>query len=93
MDQIIKIELFGQKYTFKTDIDSERAQKVADYLKNHVEKVKDLQVPASIDMKKTILILAALNIADEKFELKANYDSLLNEIAIRNAELIKLLDM
>jgi cell division protein ZapA (FtsZ GTPase activity inhibitor) len=40
----------------------------------------------------TILILAALNIADENFELKHNQAQLLNKVAQKSDHLLRLID-
>ena len=73
MDQHITIEIFGHPFTFKADKDISKAKEVAAYLEEEVGKVERQMSaePVSIN-KRAILILAALNIANEYFEVKEN---------------------
>lgn len=93
MEQIVTVELFGQRYTFSVDSDSVEAQRVADYLVEEVKKVEAEQTGKKADItKRTILILAALNIAHENYELKSNHQDLLESISKRSAKTVRLLD-
>ncbi len=93
MEQIVTIELFGQPHTFKADSDVTRAKEVADLLVREVERIESQQVdPSSNISRQTILILAALNIANENMELKRNHAKLLHDVAQRTTKLIGTLD-
>ena len=93
MEQIVTIELFGQPHTFKTDSDVTRAKEVADLLVKEVERVKSQQIDPSTNIsRQKILILAALNIANENVELKRNHSKLLHDVAQRTTSLIGTLD-
>ena len=93
MEQIVTIELFGQPHTFKADSDVTRAKEVADLLVREVERIESQQVdPSSNISRQTILILAALNIANENMELKRNHSKLLHDVAQRTKKLIGTLD-
>ena len=73
MDQHITIEIFGHPFTFKADQDISKAKEVAAYLEEEVGKVERQLSAESVSInKRAILILAALNIANEYFELKEN---------------------
>ena len=94
MEQIVTIELFGQSHTFKADAEVTQAAQVADLLAEEVARVEKKQ-PAGQKAgisKMTILMLAALNIANQHMELKRNYVKLLQEIAQRSGSLIRMLD-
>ena len=93
MDEIVTIELFGQTYTFKAKAEVTKAKEVADHLVKEVSRIEDQQADQSSNMSKlTILMLAALNIANENMELKRNHSKLLHDVKDRTANLIDTLD-
>jgi len=62
-------------------------------LVKEVGRIEDQQANQSSNMSKlTILMLAALNIANENIELKNNHTKLLHDIADRTTNLIHTLD-
>ena len=93
MENTVTIELFGQPYTFKANSEVTKAKEVADFLVQEVARVEDQQPDQSPNISKlTILMLAALNIANEHMELKRNHSKMLREIAERTTKLIRALD-
>jgi len=93
LDEIVTIELFGQTHTFKADSEVTKAKEVADLLVKAESRVEDQQANQSSNMSKlTILMLAALNIANENMELKRNHSKLLRDVTDRTANLIDTLD-
>lgn len=92
-EQIVTIELFGQPYTFKAESEVKEAKEVAEILVKEVDKIQNRQTDQSSTMSNlTILMLAALNIANENMELKRNYARFLDEISERSTGLIRRLD-
>ncbi len=93
MEQLVTIELFGQNYTFKTESDAVKAEKVVDLLVKEVAKVETEQSSQSLSMGKfTILVGAALNITNDNVELKRNYSELHQYLTKKSANLIHVLD-
>ena len=93
MEQIVTIELFGQTHTFKATSEVAKAKEVADLLVKEVTRVEDQQSNQSSNMSKlTVLMLAALNIANEHLELKRNHFKLLHDVTDRTANLIHSLE-
>ena len=93
MEQFVTIDILGQSYTFKTDSEVFTAAEVADFLVKEVEKVESQHSVKTLDVTKfTILILAALNIADENFQIKKNNSEFLNDISQRLNRIIRTLD-
>ena len=93
MDEIVTIELFGKTHTFKANSEVTQAKEVADLLVNEVNRIEDQQANQSSNMSKlTILMLAALNIANENLELKRNHSKLLHDVTDRTANLIHTLE-
>jgi cell division protein ZapA (FtsZ GTPase activity inhibitor) len=93
LEKTVTIELFGQPYTFKANSEVTKAKEVAELLVQEVARVEDQQPDQSPNISKlTILMLAALNIANEHMELKRNHSKMLREIAERTTKLIRTLD-
>ena len=93
MEEIVTIELFGQTHTFKADSEVTMAKEVADLLVNEVSRIEDQQSNQSSNMSKlTILMLAALNIANDHLELKRDHSKLLHDVTDRTASLIHSLE-
>ena len=96
MEQLVTIEIFGQAYTFKAESESTKAKEVADILVREIAKVESQQpgkASKASDLNKlTIMILAALNLANDNLELRVNQTELLQGIAQRSRELISTLD-
>ena len=93
MEQIVTIELFGQTHTFKANSEVTKAKEVADLLVREVNRVEERQTNQSSNMSRlTILMLAALNIANEHLELMSHHSKFLHEISDRTANLIRTLD-
>ncbi len=93
MEEIVTIELFGQTHTFKADSEVTKAKEVADLLVQEVTRIENQQSNHSPNMSKlTILMLAALNIANDHVELKRSHTKLLHDVSDRTANLIHTLD-
>ena len=93
LEQTITIELFGQPYTFRAKSEVKKAKEIADLLVKEVDRVQNQQSGQSSNISNlTILILAALNIANENMELKRDRSRFLDEISQRSSGLIRRLD-
>ena len=89
MEETVTIELFGQPHTFKANSEVTKEQEVADLLVKEVARVENQQSDQSSNISKlAILMLAALNIANEHMELKRNHSKLLHDVAQRTTNLI-----
>jgi cell division protein ZapA (FtsZ GTPase activity inhibitor) len=89
LEQLVTIELFGHPFTFKAEADAAQAKEVADFLVSEVNKAEVQLSSKSMNVtKRIILILAALNIANQHFELRQNHNDLLQNISDRSASLI-----
>lgn len=93
LDQLLTIEVLGQPFTFKTDSEKTDAKAVADYVVQAVDSIhaQGTQKAQLLD-KRAILILAALNIANDYFNLNKKYQQLLQDIDHRSANLIQVLE-
>jgi cell division protein ZapA (FtsZ GTPase activity inhibitor) len=93
LEQLVKIELFGQPYTFKAESEVKEAETVAGYLVKEVNRVTEQQSRQSSNINKlAVMILTALNIANENMELKRQDSQFLRDISERSAKLMRTLD-
>jgi len=93
LGQQATIELFGRSYTLKAESDSTGTQAVADYLLGEVEKVEAQHPGLQSRMSRLdVLILTAMNIANENMELKQEQSDLMQEVCSRSVNLVKRLD-
>jgi len=92
LEQLVTIELFGQQYTFKAESGVTKAKDVADFLVQEVAKAESQQSSRSSANKFTILIIAALNIANENIELKKSHLNFLQDVSKRSVGLIRTLN-
>lgn len=94
MEETVTIELFGQPHTFKANLEVAKVKEVADLLIEEVARVENQQSGQSSNISKlAILMLAALNIANENMELKRNYSKFLSDVTNRTSKLIHTLDI
>jgi cell division protein ZapA (FtsZ GTPase activity inhibitor) len=93
LEHLVTIELFGQPYTFKADTEAELAEEIAGVLTREVQKVQNQQAGQAVHIPKlTILIIAALNIANRIVELKKDTSEFVDKISERYEGLNRMLD-
>jgi len=93
LEETVTIELFGQPHTFKANLEVTKVKEVADFLVREVARVENQQSGQTSNISKlAVLMLAALNIANEHMELKKNYAELLRDVTSRSEKLIQTLD-
>ena len=68
----IKVQIFGMDYSLKSDKDPEYIRKVAEFVD---EKIQRLSTNTNVKSQTKIAVLVALNIADELFQLKKQYEN------------------
>lgn len=93
MDRLVTIDILGQPFAFKSDTDELEARAVADFVVKAVEKVRSQQQKKNqfID-KSAVLILTALNITSDLFDLQKKHQQLLKEIDERSAQMLSAID-
>ena len=93
MDEIVKIDLFGEEFQFKPDDQVKDPDKVAQYLKEYIDNAQSLfQNNTSGRAKTAILLLAAMNLSRDYCELKSKYAELENEVEKRISSLAQKID-
>jgi cell division protein ZapA len=88
-DNRVKVTIFGQAYTINGDAPRDYILQLADYINQKMEQVS----ACSADINPTqVAILAALNVADEYFQLKKLKTGVDSEVERRTMALISMLD-
>ncbi len=66
--QSVKVNIFGNEYTIRGEADPEYIQELARYVDG---KMRDIATGAHLSVPLKVCILAAVNLADEVFRLRA----------------------
>lgn len=69
----VNVEIFGDTYPFRTDGDPGELKKLAAFVDQHMQRAA--KRTRSLDTRK-IAVLSALELAEEYFKLKKDYDEL-----------------
>src|SRR2546427_2154389 len=85
----IKVEIYDQAYTIRSDGDSEYIQQLADYVDRRMREISSGTL--TVDSRK-VAILAALYIADELHQLRRMHEQADARLATRSAECSEMLD-
>jgi cell division protein ZapA (FtsZ GTPase activity inhibitor) len=93
LENLITIMLFGRSYTIKTELDVDKAKTVADILTKAVERIQGNITGQSPEMAKlNVLMLAALNMACDIYNLEQNQSDFIAKLNERSAHLTQLID-
>ena len=88
-DQVVSVEISGQRYPIRTGLDPEYVARIAAYVDERMRAVGEV-TPTGDPVR--LAVLAALNIADELFRCRDSSRARSGEIAERAHELEELLD-
>ena len=94
MDEIVKIELFGEEFKFKPDKEQVYDPvKIAAHVKEYIEEAESLfQNKTSSKNRMAILLLAAMNLSKDYHELHLKYSDLQKDIESRVSSLLDKID-
>ena len=87
--QTIKVEIYDQAYTVRSDGDPEYLKQLAEYVDERTREISSGTL--TVDSRK-VAILAALYIADELHRLQKIHDQADEQLATRSAECSEMLD-
>ena len=85
----IKVEIYDQAYTIRSDGDPEYIRKLAEYVDQRMREISSGTL--TVDSRK-VAILAALYIADELHQLRRIHEQADAQLATRSAECSEMLD-
>ena len=93
MDEIIKIDLFGEEFRFKPDDQVIDPKKVAQYLTDYIQEAEVMvQNKNSGRNRIAILLLAAMNLSKDFHELKLQHSELEKDVERNISSLINKID-
>src|SRR5437879_13817232 len=85
----IKVEIYDQAYTVRSDGDPEYLRELAEYVDQRMREISSGTL--TVDSRK-VAILAALYIADELHQLRKAHNQADEQLATRSAECSEMLD-
>jgi len=85
----IKVEIYDQAYTVRSDGDPEYLKELAEYVDQRMREISSGTL--TVDSRK-VAILAALYITDELHSLRKIHDQADEQLATRSAECSEMLD-
>ncbi len=85
----IRVEIYNQTYSIRSDGDSEYLMQLADFVDGRMREISSGTL--TVDSLK-VAILAALHIADELHRLKQTHEQADAQLATRSAECAEMLD-
>ncbi len=88
-EQTIRVEIYNQTYSIRSDGDNEYIQELAEYVDCKMREISSGTM--TVDSLK-VAILAGLHIADEFFQLKHAQAESDAQLAARSAECSEILD-
>jgi len=88
-DQVISVDIHGQRYPIRSGLDQEYVARLASYVDEKMRAAAD-SAPTGDSLR--LAVLAALNVADELFRCRDINRLRSGEIAERAGELERLLD-
>jgi cell division protein ZapA len=87
--QTIEVTLLGKEYLVRTDAEEDVARQIADYVN---EKIDETRKNTDTVSALNLLLLTALNIAEEYFTVKTNREALLTNLEERSEDLIRAIE-
>jgi cell division protein ZapA (FtsZ GTPase activity inhibitor) len=81
-----QITVMGKQIRLRSDSDPERIQAVAEYVNGKIDGIAD--GPKTGTAAQQVLVLAALSMADEIFEVRAQHDALRERIREHSRSLL-----
>ena len=88
-EQTIRVEIYNQTYSIRSDGDNEYIHELAEYVDRKMREISSGTM--TVDSLK-VAILAALHIADEFFQLKHSQAESDAQLATRSSECAEMLD-
>src|SRR5688500_15940956 len=88
-EQTIRVEIYNQTYSIRSDGDNEYIQDLAEYVDSKMREISSGTL--TVDSLK-VAILASLHIADEFYQLKHSQSQSYAQLATRCSECSEMLD-
>ncbi len=88
-EQTIRVEIYNQTYSIRSDGDNTYIQELAAYVD---QKMRDITSGTMTVDSLKVAILAALHIADEYYQLQMTHSQIDSQLGIRSSECAERLD-
>lgn len=88
-EQTIRVEIYNQTYSIRSDGDNDYIQNLAEYVDSKMREISSGTM--TVDSLK-VAILAALHIADEFYQLRLTQTNIDTQLATRSSECSEMLD-
>ena len=89
MAENITINILGKEYSIKSDVEESYANQIAECLNQNIEEVlKTTKTVATLN----ILILTAMNIANDYFQAKKLNEELIAVVEAKSGDLVNYID-
>ena len=75
--QHMRVEIYGEQYVLRGQASADHLQAIAKYIDNTMTRIADSD--ARLDIQR-VAVLTALNVADEYFRLREEYEQLLQAL-------------
>jgi len=93
VEQVIKIELLGETFRFKSEENRNNLKQILSYLTQELKKVEEQFPPHALKTNKlAIVMMTALNISKQYIELTNNHSDLVKSISSRAVKLDAMID-
>jgi cell division protein ZapA len=89
MKNVIRVEILGREYVVKSDEGEERVKKIAQYVN---QKIKEISESTQTVSTMNAAILAAMNIANEYFQILEEKKNYRQDYESKAEHLIALID-
>ena len=88
-DNLTQVDIYGQQYTLRGTGDPQYIKSLAKYVDSKMKEVSE-GTPTVDSLK--VAVLAAVNIADEFFQLKLEWEKLQDTISQKTENIAEILD-
>ena len=88
MKNVIRLEILGREYSIRSDEGEDRVKRIGEYVSQKIQEITD---NANTISTLNATILAALNIANEYFELLEKQSVLTRSVEDKSGQLIELI--
>jgi cell division protein ZapA (FtsZ GTPase activity inhibitor) len=94
VEQVIKIELLGETFKFKSEQNRKNLKEILSYMMDELHKVEEQFPPYALKTNKlAILVMTALNISKQYVELTNNHSEFLDAVSSRASKLDQMIDI
>ncbi|MBI5789743.1 MAG: cell division protein ZapA [Candidatus Schekmanbacteria bacterium] len=84
-----EVEIYGQKFTIKSDLEEAYLDALVKYVD---DKIKEISTSTGVVSTSKVALLAALNIAEELFQIRGQKDNIENLVSEKSSHLLAIIE-